>query len=87
MESGNALTDKEVPLFCALLQAQNAKNLLTETDLYAGWEKRLAALEGWINTQQTLQSAMQGRRRVGPQAGPPNFNAGLVPPGNMNAPP
>jgi hypothetical protein len=86
MEEGSALTDKEVPLLCALLQAQNAKALLTENDFYENWERRLGALEAWLNTQRTLQSAMSGSRRAPPRAGPPNFNAGITPPGNSYAP-
>ena len=76
LEKGSSLSDKECTMFCALLQAQNNRNLMSDADLLEEWETRFTKIENWIRTRETVQQF--SRRAPQQQRTPPGspFDAG-----------
>lgn len=75
LESGEGLTDKEVPLYLMMLHAFNSREMLNYQDLFQTMHDRITSVEARLNTAANLRQTVEGARRV-PAAGvgPPNQN-------------
>lgn len=73
LEKGEALSDKEVPLFLMMLHAYNSREMLNYMELFNRVEDRVIQVEARLNTAQNLRQAVEGGRRNPTQnVGPPN---------------
>jgi len=69
-------SEYECRLFVALIQIQNNRNLMSDTDLLEAWGERFGKIEAWINSRQSAEAIQAAARPKRRQPQPQQFGPG-----------